>query len=235
MKIDTDVIKNKEFKKAIEPSLLKHSQEYKVLATLRYLFPHKFETMVTDEAPDLQDKTNGIGIEVTVAVKENDMKASRAFANFRQKNSKDVGKNKKIIESNGYSFTPVQGNKVAIGTSGTSNGEKIFFQESIRKKTKKLRRYRANFKEIGLAVILPEIPTVDAENHFCEWISEVVNESDHSFDFVYMLSHRSCIYYGVRESVSEKWSFTVEENKLLSTIARMTAEGELSLNDAEWQ
>ena len=60
MKINTEIVKNKEFETAIKPSLLKHSQEYRVLATLRYLYPSKFDKMVTGEAPDLQDREKGL-------------------------------------------------------------------------------------------------------------------------------------------------------------------------------
>ena len=84
MNINTDLVKNKEFASAIKSSALKHSQEYKVLATLRYLFPAKFNTMITGEVPDIQDFVNGIGIEVTSAVKENDMKGSRLLSELHQ-------------------------------------------------------------------------------------------------------------------------------------------------------
>lgn len=234
MKIDSDLIKNKNYTIPISPSILKHSQEYNVLASLRYLFPHKFESMVTGESPDLQDIVNGIGIEVTAAVRENDMKASRAFASLRKGDNKSIEKNKTIIDSSGYSIMPIREDKVAISTLGTSNGEKNFFQESIQRKIKKFQRYKTYFKKIGLAVILPEIPTSYFENHICEWISEMFNENSESFDFVYVISHRFCIYYDVRTKVSDKWSITNEEHQLLSTVARMTAEGELSLNSTEW-
>ena len=95
MKIDSDLIKNKNYTIPIEPSILKHSQEYNVLASLRYLFPHKFESMVTGESPDLQDIVNGIGIEVTAAVRENDMKASRAFATLRKGDNKSIKNTKR--------------------------------------------------------------------------------------------------------------------------------------------
>lgn len=68
MKITTDLVKNNKFTSPIKASLLKHSQEYRVLGTLRYLYPQKFISMTTGESPDLQDCVNGIGIEVTVAV-----------------------------------------------------------------------------------------------------------------------------------------------------------------------
>ena len=174
MKINTDLVKNKKFSSAILPSLLKHSQEYRVLATLRYLYPTNFDEMITGESPDLQDCVNGIGIEVTVAVNENDMKASRAFSELYQGKPKDIERRKNTIESSGYSFVPLIDEKVAIATSGTADGEKHFFQESIRRKTKKLKQYRTNFEKIGLAVILPEIPTSYAEGHLSEWISELL-------------------------------------------------------------
>lgn len=234
MKIDTNKIKNKRFTTPIESELQKHSQEYRVLATLRYLYPNRFENMITSESPDLQDKENGIGIEVTAAVDWRDMRASREFANLQQKDV-NTEKHEKAIVSSGYSIFSLKENWVAICTSGTSDGEKFFFQESIRKKIKYLQRYKTEFKKIGLAVILPEIPTSDAEAHFCEWIAEVFGKSSTVFDFVYVLSHRFCIFYDVQEDVVEKRTINETETILLATIARMTAEGELSLSDWEWQ
>lgn len=131
-----DKIKNKKFTEPIKSEPLKHSQEYRVLATLRYLYPNRFENMVTGESPDLQDNENGVGIEVTVAVDFRDMRASREFANLQQKNG-NTEKHKRAIVSNGYSILPIpiKEDMVAISTLSTSDGEKFFFQESIRRKT----------------------------------------------------------------------------------------------------
>ena len=92
MKINTDLVKGKKYCSAIKPNTLKHSQEYRVLATLRYLYPSKFDTMITGEAPDLQDSASSTGIEVTAAVKEDDMKVSRAFSELNQGKPKDIEK-----------------------------------------------------------------------------------------------------------------------------------------------
>ena len=234
MNIRTDLVKNKEFASPIKSSVLKHSQEYKVLATLRYLFPAKFNTMITGEVPDIQDFVNGIGIEVTSAVKENDMKGSRLLSELHQGKPIDTEKCKEKFKSCEHSFVSIKDEKAAISTTGTSDGEKYIFQESIRKKTKKLQQYRANFKSIGLAIILPEIPTSHAENNLSKWTYEIFKKSDNLFDFVYVISHRFCIYYDTQSNVLEKHSLTNEECRLLSTIARMTAEGKLSLTDKEW-
>lgn len=233
MKINTEIVKNKKFEAAIKPCLLKHSQEYRVLATLRYLYPTKFDKMVTGESPDLQDCENGIGIEVTAAVSENDMRASRAFSELYQGETKDIEKRRKAIESSDYTFVPLMDNKVVIATSGTADGEKHFFQESIRRKTKKLEQYHANLEEIGLAIILPEIPTSYAETNFSEWLSDLLRESDNLFDFVFLISHRFCIHCDIQGTVMEKRSLTSDENRWLFTIGRMTAEGELSFTDSE--
>lgn len=234
MNIKTDLVKNMKFTDAIKPCLSKHSQEFRVLATLRYLYPAKFDTMITGEVPDLQDCVSGIGIEVTAAVKENDMKVSRAFSELHQGKPKDIEKRKKIIESSGYSFVPLKEEKVAIATSGTSDGEKYIFQESIRRKLKKLKQYRINYREIGLAIILPEAPTSYAENHFSEWISELFRETEELFDFVYVISYRFCAYYDVHTKGWDKHVLTSGESRSLATIGRMTAEGILSLTDYEW-
>lgn len=234
MKIDTNIIKNKKFSSSVKASILKHSQEYRVLATLRYLYPAKFDAMITGEAPDLQDSVSSIGIEVTAAVKEDDMKVSRAYSELHQGRTKNIEKRKNIIESSRYSFVTFEDEKVAISTFGTADGEKYFFQESIRRKTKKLQQYRTNFNRIGLAILLPEIPTACAENHLSEWVSEVFDESANLFDFVYVISHRFCLYYDTQAKLTEKRSLTKEESWLLATIGRMTAEGELLMTDEEW-
>ena len=152
-----------------------------MLVTLRYLYPSKFDTMITGEAPDLQDSASSTGIEVTAAVKEDDMKVSRAFSELNQGKPKDIEKRKNIIKSSGYFSVPLKDEKVAISTSGTADGEKRFFQESIRRKTKKIQQYRSNFKRMGLAILLPEIPTSYAENHLSEWITELFDESANLF------------------------------------------------------
>ena len=235
MKINTDLVKGKKYSSAVKPNTLKHSQEYRVLATLRYLYPSKFDTMITGEAPDLQDSASSTGIEVTAAVKEDDMKVSRAFSELNQGKPKDIEKRKNIIKSSGYFSVPLKDEKVAISTSGTADGEKRFFQESIRRKTKKIQQYRSNVKRMGLAILLPEIPTSYAENHLSEWITELFDESANLFDFVYVISHRFCLYYDTQAKITEKRSLTQDESLLLATIGRMTAEGELTMTDTEWQ
>ena len=234
MNINTDLVKNKKYNTSIEACLLKHSQEFSALVTLRYLFPDKYDTMVTGEAPDLQDCVNSIGIEVTTAVKEKDMMVSRLFSELNKGTPKEIEKRKKTIESSGYTFVPLKDERVAISVSGTADGERLFIQKSIKKKIKKLPQYRETFRTLGLAIILPEIPTTYAEQHIPEWISNDLGEMEYSYDFVYVISHRFCIYYNLQENSLSKHTLSNEESISLITIGRMTAEGELTLSDVEW-
>lgn len=236
MNIHTDLVKSKRYSDPIQDKLLKHSQEYRVLATLRYLFPGKYDAMITGESPDLQDSANDTGIEVTIAAHENDMKANSMFSRLCQvKPSQNTKKYKQKIESSHYSFGSTPWGKPVIAITGTLDAEKLSFQKSIRKKKGKLQKYRLKFKMIGLAVLLPNIPTSVAENNIIDWIREVFQESDDFFDFVYVISHRFCFFYDSQTDCFQKLTLSGEESNLLRTVARMTAEGELSLEDQEWQ
>lgn len=104
MKIDTDLVKNKTFTSSINSHILKHSQEYRVLATLRYLFPQKFDKMILGEKPDIQDIENSIGIEVTAAVKNEDMKAASILSKIRKLDDKQKQIYINKIVSCGYSY-----------------------------------------------------------------------------------------------------------------------------------
>ena len=234
MKINTDLVKNKKFAKDIQPQTLKHSQEYRVLATLRYLYPQEFNTVIPGESPDLQDYVNGVGIEVTASVTENDMRAMRSFSRLHQENSRDVHEHLRRIADSGYTLNHFGNNRFSISRPGTADGEKAIFQQSIQRKIEKLQRYRENFRILGLAIILPDPPTSYAESHYKEWISELADENNIFFDFIFVISNRFCIRFGIHENTVEKLPLTATEKETLAIIGRLTAEGKLSLNDAEW-
>ena len=107
---------------------------------------------------------------------------------------------------------------------------KAFYSGKYKEKDKKLPQYRETFRSLGLAIILHEIPTTYAEQHIPEWISEVLVEMECSYDFVYVISHRFCIYYNVHQNSLSEHTLSNEE----STSLIMTAEGELTLSNVEW-
>lgn len=228
MNIDTNRVKNYKFNAPIKSSIQKYSQEYRALATLRYLQPEKFGQMFKGEIPDLQDYANSIGVEITVSVREEDVKVARAFAEKYDDESL-----REIIESNGYSLVDLQGRRV-IDTLGTGDSERNRFCKSIQMKKKRIAEYKKSFKNVGLAMLLLDPPTSHAEENFIKWILKFRSDHEENFDFFYIISHRFCIYFDPYTDEYNKYIITSEESRLLSTIGRMTAEGELKLTDAEW-
>ena len=233
MNINTDLIKNKKFNGAISNDIVNVSQEYRVLAILRYLFPDKYEQMKKREKPDLQDEINHIGIEVTSAVQENDMKANRAFAELDKTSNKNRKNNIKKISESGYEIHNTNG-ILSISKCESTDLEKDCLQNAIFKKCGKYDTYKKNFKTIGLAVLLPEIPTSYAEDHIIDWIKEIHSSMKTSFDIIYVISSRFCIICDIKNDYMDKKCLKNMENELLCKIARMTAEGELTLDSIEW-
>lgn len=234
MNIHTELIKNKKYNGAILHELVKVSQEYRVLAVLRYLFPDTYEQMEHGDKPDLQDKTNRIGIEVTAAVQGNDMKANRAFAEIDHNSSDSQRMAEKKINESGYNINYIK-DIMSISRTGTADSEKSCFLNAILKKCKKADRYKGDYAKIGLAVLLTEIPTNYAEDHIIDWIKEIHSEIESSFDFMYVISSRFCIMYDIKSNRIDKKAIKDTDNQLLCTIGRMTAEGELSLDSIEWK
>ena len=235
MNLNTDLVNHKAFELPICSKIQNLSQEYRVLATLRFLYPGKYDSMIKAEAPDLQDVNNGVGIEVTVAVREKDMEASRALLELCQHESVSKKDSKGIIEKCGYSLVQMNDSGFMISTLGTSGGEYAVFRRNMINKSKKLPRYRSLFNNVGLAILLQEIPTTFAENNIPKWISKLNGTETEKYDFIYVISHRFCIYFDALANITEKKPLTQNETRLLSTIGRMTAEGELSLDSIEWR
>ena len=233
MNINTALIKNKVFEGAISSELVKASQEYRALAVLRYLFPGKFEQMEHGDKPDLQDNINHIGIEVTSAVQADDMKASRLLAEFDENSCEKLTKDLDKIINCGYDINIIYG-KMSISRLGTADSEKTCLQNAIIKKCKKADKYK-DYARIGLAVLLPEIPTSYAEDHIIDWIKEIYSEIKTSFDLIYVISNRFCIICDIKNDYMDKKCLENTENQLLCKIARMTAEGELTLDSIEWK
>lgn len=235
MNIFSNVVADYIIDSAIQSELVKQSQEFRVLATLRYLFPNRFDYMIKGERPDLQDIASGTGIEVTIAAKDKDMQAARVFTeNCENHRSSKAIYGKKAIENNGYSIIQNQYGKVLTVPTGTLEGEKRVFQDCIHRKLLKASEYRRGFPKLGLAVLLTEIPTTEAERSFGDWVYDVLPSKEAAFDFVYIISERFCHYYNILMPYRLRKAITKEETLLLGKVARMTAEGELTLDSPVW-
>lgn len=236
MNIYTERILHYRSNRSIHHRLWKFSQEYRALATLKYLFPQTYGSFTAGDAPDLQDEENSIGVEVTAAVPERDMKISRRFSQLCEEN--DGNRKTELISAikkEDYSITETPAGLAAVSTIATSASEKAFIQSSITKKIKKLPQYQSQYKRVELAIILPEIPTSDAENHISAWIADSLGCTKPAFDYIHIICHRFYQGYDVHTGEEIKITISKQEHHSLGAIARMTAEGVISLDSEEWQ
>ena len=232
MKLNTRRVIEKEFEGRIDSQLLKTSQECRALATLKYIFPNQFNPVMLAEAPDLQDQEKNIGVEVTVAVKKNDMKATSAFCEYKKTDDKKRKELllKKIDESSSNVTTICNGIEVMI-SSGSLNEEAIY-KEALRRKIEKSEKYKQVVKQLFLVVIFPEIPSRETEACLEQWTMDVITERE--FDGVYVISERFFMHIDLLVEKVTKYNIEKEENELIRKIGRMTAEGEIKFSCEEW-
>lgn len=235
MHIFTNRIEQYVFGGSICPQLQNRSQEYRVLATLKFFFPGKYGGLIAGDAPDLQDCDGNIGIEVTVAVPENDMKVSRLFSRLCE--SKDEKRKEffiRKITDDGFTLKDTPVGLAVISPASFSCLEKKIFQCSIKRKLAKLDQYCKKFNRIELAVILPEPPTTDAEKELPNWLYEVLCGKERFFDYIHVISNRFYLGYDARSYEKTSIKISKAENNALCMIGRMTAEGVLSFESEEW-
>ena len=82
---------------------------------------------------------------------------------------------------------------------------------------------------VGLAVVLTEIPTREAEDSFVNWTDEAFSDRGEHFDFVYILSHRFCIYYNLKKKCTQKWDIK-DVYMQLRMIGKKLANNEISMD-----
>lgn len=221
--------------KSILSQKLNLSQEYRALATLKYLFPEKYDSFTAGDAPDLQNIENSMGVEVTAAVPEKDMKVARLFSYLCEGNNVDRQKHLiSAISKENYSVAETTVGLAAISPIATSVSEKVFIQNIISKKMEKLPQYQEKYKRVELALILPEIPTSDAERHITGWITDIMHCARPAFDYVHIICHRFYKGLDMRTGEEIKIAISNRENLALGAIARMTAEGVISFDSEEW-
>ena len=206
------------------------SLELYVLVTLRYLLPDCFSTMEKGESPDLQDSEKGVGIEIVSAVEQKEMKERCIFERFRQESDESKKyEYLKQIEELGHGVSMLPNGKFSDYTFGTANVEKMNFINAIKKKIEKAPSYKKNFNSLGLAVVLTEIPTREAESSLINWTDEAFSNGVEHFDFVYILSHRFCIYYDLRTKCTKKWDIK-DVYLQLRMIGKKLATDEISID-----
>lgn len=225
----TDEIRNYEVTAALPFELMKRSEEYRVLAILKYCFPQQFAKLHKAESPDLQDEENSLGIEVTSAISPEDQQISGESLKYAHaKTDAEREKSLQIIRKNG-------GDRNEFSTSypvGTAKKDKANVQNAYAKKLKKLKAYRKRCSRIGLVIII-DIPLFFFEDP--EWGKWLIKDNEDEFDFVILLHWSGLDMYDVE--AKEYNHIKIERNDMdaLNRLGRMAAEGIIKDDDPVWQ
>lgn len=226
--------KKQKFSDKINSQLLKCSYEYRVLATLKFLYPDMYNNMEKGESPDLQDKDNNIGIEVTTLSNNKELAASDAY--YKLIRYKNISQQIKIINKNNHSLTITDDGIIHMLSFGSYFCDKELFIKVINNKLDKLNEYKNKYKVVGLAVLIVDIICSETEYNIVNIINELYQETNNFYDFIYVISSDFCIYYNVYENVFKKRILSEEENLNLKKIGRMTAENVSNIEtDEKWK
>lgn len=154
---------------------------------LKLCYPEQYQSLLLEDAPDLQMPDKSIGIEVTVAVSKQIAQIDGEFCNYRvgKQNAEAKERCKQIIEDNGGKIEqfglsyPVQ----------TLKGEQEIFQTAIQNKMEKLAAYRRKgFSQVGLFLLYEEmpIPPGNVQRDWLHWFDAAQAGYEDKYDFLYL-------------------------------------------------
>ena len=227
LNIHTSRIETKKFKGMIQEQLLKKSQELFVLALLRYIYPEKYDDVIHSDRPDLQGKA--IAIEVTMVDSPNELQVNKEFAKYCN-DHKDIRK-KTILANSNMKIETIE-NVCVLSESGGYNGSDDKLLLCIENKIKKAMKYPGNYEVLELALIKKERPLQPWIASLNMWIKPLFKE-DNPFRTIYVIFPNA---YFVIEKDKDGQLFQLDSKtyQALCKIGRMTAEGEITLEDEEW-
>ena len=232
MKIYTERVLHYEIKGAIRDRVLDKSQEYFVLALLKYYYPDEYNGFYKSEAPDLWGINRGI--EVTTASDKGAFLASRVFSEMcHETNDEVINKSKEKIEAHSsYYVNDINGIRGLASDGYGIECEKNIIWKAVRSKSLKIQDYQKNFSVIDLAILLFDIPTSEAEDNMVDWLGQI-KESE-VFDKIIVICPRFILIYSTKDREHKKITISSDVKERLNIISRMTAEGLLNLDDNEW-
>lgn len=227
MNIHTSRVKAKKIDEMIKEQLLKKSQELFVLAFLRYTYPEKYGDVIHSDSPDLQGKT--IAVEVTSADSPQDIQATKEFKKYCTDHN-DLRK-KTILEHSNMKIVTLE-NTYILCEGGGYNCNNQTLISRINDKIDKAQRYSDKCKTLELAIIKTDRPLQPWIDSLNDMIRPLLNENN-PYNTIYVIFPNA--YFIIEKNKDgELHQLDSEIYQSLKKIGRMTAEGELSFKDEEW-
>ena len=226
---------NFRFPHRINYQLEKDSHEYRVLATIRLLFPqNNYINVVKSEAPDFIDRDNIIGLEVTDVCFPKHRQASKEFykLNHPVDDKKTQQENtRKTIDSgiDGSSGKTIKANVLDFQSFSV---ESVFVQMKRQIDIKEMKKYE-HTNELDLSLLFDDRINIDLENDLINQLI-ISQEGKKKFAKIYVVSDYLCLEYNVTENSFQRRLLTEDENIRLKILGRLTAEEKINLSSPEW-
>ena len=231
MNIDTPRIVNKKVSGYIKDGeKLKLSQEYFVLAFLKYKFPDKYKDAFHSDRPDIQGEK--LFVEVTTLDKNTDVQASKEFAKYSEDHDE---RRIKTIERTGNALR----DKSCINVPSLNRGGGYNFESDHLLLEKRVREKIDAAKGYDIRNRTPELALIKGDRPLQEWLEkissslETIVNGQEIYKTVYILFPNGCIYIEKGKSL-QRIELSQNEYLHLKTIGRMTAEEEINTDDEEW-
>ena len=229
----TDKIRNKtilDFPVPVAPEQVKHFREYFALAVLRYVNPEQYNDYDKSDRPDLQSKDKKRGVEVTTATATNDASIDGDYATYRltDDDTRKALLGKRIIKHGGsidsYGVTY---------TVKSSADEYRIIRDAIVHKNTKINDYKAKgFEYLELFVCFEEPLCPRTEEQMRNLFEET--RTAQTYDLVYLCAPCTLITYQYSNKSCQIIPIAREDYECFGVIARMTLDGDLSLNSLVW-
>ena len=221
----TSRVINKWYTVPLKSELMKKSMEYKALGVLKYCFGETYHSLRAADRPDLQMQK--VGIEVTEAINFKEAQALGEFTKMRVQGTIDGKReiNGYTIDKNSITWLPKQ-----------IEDEQECITKAFERKLKKIPSYRqSGFDKVGLFIVYGEPLFPDTPIQCFEWLQKSQKDSCDAFNFAYLLAAETLGVFDFDANQSN-W-LNIERNDMdsIKKLARMTAEGEISEEDVEWQ
>lgn len=234
MRLDTErIIEDRKYPNT-DSQIIKYSQEYCVLAALRYFFPDEFANVNHSDHPDL--KCDDYGIEVVSVVDGHERSVEKLFDEYKKAwlAGQDTNQMAKKMD-NKYSIdTSFERPRLKYPIS-TADKERILVQRAIEKKIKFIAEYKAEYSHVDLAVFFTEIPTSECLERLLEWTQSSLAVVEERYGRIFFISSRNLTVIETDNWVTRSSIDILPETwKALRKIGKLTAEGVIKLTDAEW-
>lgn len=205
MNLNTQRINNFEPHNTLDSHKRVCSEEYRVLAILRLLFPKEFDDVIKCESPDLQSKEREYGIEVTSLDFIGERQASAEFIKRGSKSNSNRQKSINKLKKDGYEvLTHDIGEKEfdILSSGGSYNIQAYYrvFLDRVNKKIRKVFLYNARVKTVDLAVLFNGYVSIEIIEQIPYWIKRILQIS--VFKRIFVI-YNNCL--GMYEIDGDKW------------------------------